>query len=315
MDRNIGNLVGRIRSAAKVSETEAHRIATEMCVDGIRSAAEAEALLEFNAVLNGRQSDWDSQFIRAMRDYLLLRTVPEGGLSAENLDWLRVVLTPEGFVSAANELDLLILLQKQAESLPDGFGLFVQGCICEHIVRQGHASHDDVLRLRRALSPEPLGGEGWIGRDEARLLIKTNDRLGRVVNDPAWNDLFARAIGNHLLARSHPRPASERLALSRGQWLEESKIRPGQSVGCLKLGFSTGRWFENINAVPETAALARLHASAAADHVADPSEAQRGWLRRRLGWDSNLSQAERALVDFLNAEAPGLVSGLVIAAG
>ena len=312
MDRQADNLVERMQSAAKLSAEDARHLAIEMCNDGIRSAPEAEAVLDFNARLPQDDPDWASQFIRAMRDYLLLRTEPEGNLSDADLDWLSDILAPEGLVRTGRELDLLILLQKQADSLPARFGLFALHCACERLVNTVAVTAEEVGRIRQILLGSAPEAAPWISREEAKILFQTNDLLGGSPLDPSWSRLFARTIGNHLVAQAHPFPSRERLGLARENWIAQEDTRPGQMVGCLSLGFMTGGWFETMCESADKAALARQMAHEASGMGQQMTD-KRGWLRRRLGWDG-LNVSERAMVDFLNLEAPGLTTGLVVAA-
>ena len=38
------------------------------------------------------------------------------------------------------------------------------------------------------------------------------------------------------------------------------------------------------------------------------------WFLKRLGWDNQISPAEKALIEFLKAEAPGFINGVTVAA-
>ena len=213
-------LVARMESAARVSADEARQIAEQMCADGIRSAPEAEALVEYNTRLDGHDADWSALFQRALRDYVLLRTVPEGSVSDDNLLWLRDTLAPEGHVRNTGELDFLILLQRQADSVPQDYDRFVLKAVCRQILREGSASAANTARVRKVLSASRRTGGEWISRDEARRLWKTNTELGKAANDPAWNALFARSIGNYLYVCTCPHPRAAGEALSREAWLD-----------------------------------------------------------------------------------------------
>lgn len=308
-------LVARMETAARLSADEARQIAEKMCAEGIRSAAEAEALVDFNLRIAVRDADWAGQFQRALRDYVLLRTVPEGRLSDINFTWLRETFTPAGQVRNASELDVLIMLQRQAETVPAGYDLFVLKAVCDCIVREGSAGAANVARLYRVLATARPGRVAWISRAEARCLWKTNTDLGKAANDPSWNHLFARAIGNHLFASACPQPGKSADALSRETWLNPAVDTPGQLTAGLDTKFTQESWFELVSPSAATAHAAREAAAALAASQDGHTSGVGDWLRRRLGWDNAANQAERALVDFLNAEAPGLTAGLVVAAG
>jgi hypothetical protein len=78
--------------------------------------------------------------------------------------------------------------------------------------------------------------------------------------------------------------------------------------------FDAGRWFERVAYDPRKAELARKAARAAAQRAGEAvTEEETDWFMRRLRWDGQVSPAERALVDFLKREAPGLTHGLTAA--
>ncbi|KCZ52111.1 hypothetical protein [Hyphomonas pacifica] len=314
MDLASRDLVQRIQSAVRLSEADMRRLAAEMCADGIRTAPEAEAVLYCHARLDRLGEDWPGLFIRALRDYLLLRTEPEGEVSADNLAWLRQHVAPDGRVRTLSELDLLIVLYRQAETVTEGYGLFVLECLCEWMISAGKAEGPIIERIGTVLAMGEKGGTPWVSHAEAVVLLRTNDSLGRAGDDTAWSRVFARAVGNYLMARAHPNPQGDRQALARKNWIGSADSRPGQYIGCLALGFNKGRWFEDVSQSPELARLARQMASEAANDQAVAQSQKRSWLRRRLGWEKT-GEADRALVDFLNQEAPGLTTGLVVATG
>lgn len=313
MTAPMSRLFERIQSVARLSRDDTRRLAQDMCADGLRSRPEAEALFDCNVRLGKGDPEWDNEFARAMRDYLLLRTEPEGSLSAENLAWLSGKVFQSDGVRTPGDLTLLVMLIRQADEVPEGFGLTVLKAVCQQMRSDGGATPDLIAKVSAVLAAGGTEAAPWISRAEAAILMDTNDRLQPDMCDPAWALLFARALGNHLLAAAHPRPEAERLALNRRSWLASTNERPGKYVGCLALGFDKGRWFEAISLDAEMAARARMAAvqsAARTPPVAGPGN--KSWLQRRLGWSENESPS-CALVDFINREAPGLTAGLVAA--
>ena len=187
--------------------------------------------------------------------------------------------------------------------------------VCRQILREGSASAANTARVRKVLSASRRTGGEWISRDEARRLWKTNTELGKAANDPAWNALFARSIGNYLYVCTCPHPRAAGEALSREAWLDAADDVPGCLTAGLDASFTEASWFESISRSAVTAREARQAAAEAAAAHGDHPGSMKTWLRRRLGWDNAANPAERALVDFLNREAPGLTAGLTIAAG
>lgn len=168
--------------------------------------------------------------------------------------------------------------------------------------------------MRRALFAPAGEGAIWVTREEATVLYLTNDAIAFAKNDPAWNDLFARAIANHLLAAAHPSPMSESEALERERWLGEG-ADVGDFLAKITNGFAEGSWFEKVSYNTDKAADARMAAREAALREAEQvDDEENAWFLKRLGWDKKISPAERALVDFLKQEAPGFADGIAVIA-
>ena len=59
-----------------------------------------------------------------------------------------------------------------------------------------------------------------ITRSEAELLFDIADATNEAENDPAWTDLFAKAIANAIMAASGYSAPNREEALRREAWLE-----------------------------------------------------------------------------------------------
>jgi hypothetical protein len=313
MVRSTNRIIQQIQAVSQRSREEARQVAQEMCARGPKSDAEAEALIDFNARMKGEDADWDSRFVRVLADYVLARDAAGGALTQTNLEWLQDRIALAGGLRNRNLASLFMRLLRKASETPAGFGLIVLSHICDQMVRAGHADARLVCKIAETLSCLSEEHAPWISRAEAAILYQAQDALQGCANDPAWNFLFARAIGNHLVARAHPNPYSERHALSRKHWLDQNDSRPGKFVGCLALGFDKGRWFEQLGREAERASHARRAASLAAKRKPSPSTARTVWWRKTPS-PAPITSASHALVDFLDREAPGLVVGLVVAA-
>ena len=204
---------------------------------------------------------------------------------------------------------------RYAEGAPQSLGLFTLQAICDYAKREGSVDAFTVERLRRALYAPAGDGATWVTRKEAAYLFDLSDAVGRSKNDTSWNDLFARAIGNHLMAAAHPSPQSEQDAFAREKWLE---ARSGGVAGMFAKAAKSlggGTWFEKVAYSEKKAASARIAAREAANRAAEQVDTQEeNWLVDRLGWDKDVNLAERALIDFLKKEAPGFTVGIVEAA-
>ncbi|MCF6328542.1 MAG: hypothetical protein L3J02_01910 [Henriciella sp.] len=315
MDQDLQAILSQVEKLGEMSEIEAKRIVDDVYRDGIVSRAEAEALFLMNDNLVKADARWNDRFIEAVKDFLITREAPEGWVTSEECDWLLVQINKSGSTPGLLEIDLVLSLLRYAEGAPVELSRFGLNAISGQIVAAGKASAEMVERMRKALYASSGETGIWVSRYEATVLFKTNDAIGFAKNHASWNDLFARAIGNHLLASAHPDPQSEDEALARAAWLEDTSSNIGGFISKMAGSFAQDNWFNKITFDPQKAARAREVANAIALREAEKvTKDENAWFMKRLGWDQKISPAERALIGFLKAEAPGFTHGLAIAA-
>lgn len=301
-------LLNKMDDLRKSSAVSAGDLVSRVFRDGVVSRSEAETLFSLNDRLKRRSEQWDKRFILAICDFLLETEAPAGWVSDEEADWLLERLGGTQNAPRAVDIDLLVSLLRKAEGAPPRLGVFALTLACQRIQNAGLADEAETERVRGALYAPGGAGGLWVTRDEARLLFETNDAIAQARNDVAWNDLFARAIGNHLLAAAHPDPDTIGEALRREIWLKSSS---GGVFEAFADVFRVGDWFSRVTSSPKLAADARHLAREAADRAAAGVNAEeQGWFLKRLGWDNQISRAEESLMAFLSKEAPGFSVGL-----
>ena len=178
-----------------------------------------------------------------------------------------------------------------------------------------------VERLRRASSaatrPNSIrrilfafGGDGNIAvtRDEAEVLFDINDASATAENDPAWNDLFVKAIANFMMAASGYQAPSRQEALRREDWLDEpSARRLGGFFSRMAAGGLRGALNAYRQPDMEQAWAARNKSMEAAIKSAETISAEEAeWLARRMGRDGTFHENEKALLRFIRDEAPSI---------
>lgn len=304
-------LMARITQLGAISEAEARRIVNEVYSDGVVSREEAEALFRLNDQLADRDPLWVERFIEAIRDFLLLREAPEGWIDDDEADWLVSIIGRDGHVETESEIDLMLEVLRHAEGAPEKLSRFCLEAVSHRIIRNGVADEAMTERMRRILFA-PAGEAGlWVNRHEATVLFMTNDAIAEAPNAKSWNNIFAKAILNHLVSAAHPDPATEADVLSREAWLKDSKVSVGGFLSRMASAFTSGSWFDKISEDPEAAARARYMAKEAAAKAGKTvAEDEEKWFLRRLGWDKSVSPAERTLIELLKTEAPGFARGL-----
>lgn len=312
MGQELKVMMANVEKLGEVSESEALRIVNETYADGIVSRGEAEALFRLNDVLKSTDPQWASRFQEALKDFLLTREAPEGWVTDEEADWLLTQIKIDGEKPGLDEIDLLLTLLRHADGVPERLAIYTLEAISNRIIADGVANLNMVERMRTALFAGAGQGGLWVTQQEAALLFKTNDAIAQARNASTWNDFFARAIGNHLMARAHPEPTTVDGALSREAWLKDTSVKPGGLFARMGASFASGSWFESVTYSSKKAAKARQAAAEAADRKAETvTETENAWLSQRLGWDGAISPAEYALIEFLKKEAPGFAQGLV----
>ena len=314
MNQETKVLMARVAKLGEISETEAHRIVNEIYKDGIVSRQEAESLFRLNDMLSAMDPAWVSRFQEAMKDFLLTREPPEGWITDGEADWLIAQVKNDAHTPSLDELDLLIELLRKADGAPEKLARFTIEAVSDRIIADGIASLNMVERMRYALYAGAGHGGLWVSQYEAGILFKTNDAIAEADNAPSWNDLFARAVGNHLMARAHPDPQNVEGALARERWLQDTSSSTGGFFARMGESFGSGNWFEMITHNGRKAARARQKAAEAADREAEKvTEFEHEWLLSGVGADGKVSPAETALIEFLRREAPGFAQGLAVA--
>ncbi len=314
MDQGFEGLLAQISAVVKLSEDDASRVATDMYRHGILSLTDAEALFRVNFTTAGTDPAWDRLFIAAMKDFVLVHSDPKSWVTEDETDWLIDHIKRDTTGPIASEVDLLLQIIRYAEGVPERLGYFALQMACARITHVGKAAPEDVERVRRALIVPAGECQSWISGPEAELLVRTNDAIAFSANDPSWNDLFARAVSNHLMARAHPEPFSERSLLSRDHWVGDMRPEPGTFLEHARTGVADDGWFHPICQNDDKADAARRVARQAALRESNiGTEDETSWFLQRLELDKSVSLAERALIDFLKLEAPGFTQGLAVA--
>ena len=306
MDRNTEALFTKVASLGEMSEDDALRIVQEVYRDGIVSRAEAENLYRLHPTLKNVDDNWAGRFIETVRDYIVENETPHGWVNEEECDWLIALTDLENTTPSAFDIDLLIAILRKTEGAPDRLAETVLAAMVRLIKEEGVVSSERVEDLR-AIMFAPTGHQGlWISRLEAQCLFEINDAVASAHNAPSWDDFFARAIGNHLMSRSHPSPQSEADALAREKWLQDTSVNVGGLLSRAASSFFEGDWWKSVLHNSDHSIASQYAAREAGDQAAeDITMSEQEWLNQRLGWDNQISSAEKALINFLKDEVPG----------
>ena len=198
--------------------------------DGMIHEEDAVAMFAANRVLGGRNVEFNKLFVEALTDFVVYQQKPTGRVCAEQAQWLIDQMGgPGGHVETVSEIDLLVNIMEEAHEIPTELATFAISQV-KHaaITGEGPAARGrvhfsrtvdgrDVELLSRML--EKSGGTlgASVSREEADLLFDIADACSSSPNDHAWDQLFARAIANHLLGGSaQQRRATEHVPFVHG---------------------------------------------------------------------------------------------------
>jgi hypothetical protein len=188
------------------------------------------------------------------------------------------------------------------KAVVDGEGPLARGGSLE----PGRVGRHEAELVRRILYA--FGGEGSVAitRAEAEILFDINDATAEADNDPAWSDLFVKAVANSLMAASGYQVPSRGEALRREAWLDAptggvADVFSRMAAGGLRGILQAYRQPDNA----EQGWAARNAAMQAQSAAAEPVTAEEAeWLARRIGRDGVLGPNEKALLRFIRDEAP-----------
>jgi hypothetical protein len=273
---------------------------------------EADALFRINADAGTVSREWRDLYIEAMADFVVHQQNPAGYVDDAKTAWLLSAISRKNRVRE-DELEMLIHVLEAADQTPEKLSAFVLGLV-ETLLMRGF-EHDGTLapanieRLSRVLFASGGDGAYAVTRHEAEALFDMNDALKGAAVDPAWTDLFVRAVGNAVMYEA--RWAADRDREKRDEaWIADVSTHPyrrigaqlasGNALAAVADGFrQLGHWdFMNHDLEPVEAGDEAMEARAQAV-TADEAH----WLVALLRRDGRLDANEKALVEFLRANA------------
>ena len=312
------DILTRVRATGKITAEDA--LAARRAVygnDGAIDGHEFEALFAIDEAARESDPAWNMLLVEAGTDLIVHQQKPSGYVDEANADWLIARIGKDGMVKTATELELLIKILEAAQSSPEKLVKFalrqVQYAVVDGVgplanggeLEPGRVTRGEADLVRRILYA--FGGEAGIAitRSEAEVLFDINDKSVEADNDPAWTDLFVKAIANCIMAASGYVVPPRQVALRREEWLDTANGGVADFFARMVSGGLHGI-IESYKLPPGEAAWAersrQMDAAIAVAEVVNEDEA--GWLAHRIGRDGNLHENEKALLRFIRAESP-----------
>lgn len=253
-------------------------------------------------------TEWTSLFSEALTDYVVHQNVPQDYIPQHKADWLVAELAKGGGISSRAEFAMLIDVMTSALGVPPSLSTFalqeIKAAIMngrrDAITGEDHparvVTRSDVEALRTVLYAATTGAVGHVTREEAEALFDIADATAGAQVDPSFDDLFARAVGNYLMAVSLDLPDAAQ-ALHREKWLDQEESL-------------SGFFSRMFSRAPEDWAKPQGDDQASRADSEKITASEASWVIAHLTRDGELTSAEKRLLRFLGAEAASIPQAL-----
>lgn len=290
-----------------IDESDALALRREIYAKDAPSEADLARAIAFGRSADAHADAFVDLICELAADVLVNNVDPPKYIQQADADWLVGRLA--GGLASRAEYAMLTHVIARAVSVPPSLAAFALAEI-ERAVVMGAAGHPaglvtaaDIEALRIVAYAAVEGSALHVTRDAAEALFRIGDALADGAENPAFDDFFAKAIGNYMmgLAFRWMPTAAEKKKME--DWLDAPAPGFGDFVASM-LDFSRLDDGVDIDAA-QNAADARDMPKAAA---IDAGEAE--WLVSRLNRDGRISPAEKRLLRFLKEESPAIAPAL-----
>jgi len=269
--------------------------------------------------------EYDDLLSEVACDLIVNQVDPPKYISQANADWFAAQLGGDSGLGCRAEFEMLVDVLRYAVSIPASLASFAVAEMEKAIV-EGHrgadgavdhatgiVAHDDVEALRNAVFAATEGSSVHVTRTSAEALFHIAHATAGASNDPAFDDFFARAIGNYLLGIANRWTPSVAEEIQKEKWLDEKAPGFGSFLSSI---FGGGkRESASLDELVEREARAENDADAQAMAAAGGIDAgEADWLLDHLTRDGSITSAEKQLLRFLKQEAntlPPALSALI----
>ena len=291
--------------------------------DDAIAVADADALFVINRTCCVQDASWQPFFVAAVADFIVGNAEPRGYINTENADWLLERISCEGRLETPTALEILIGAMAEARWSPESLVCHALNAVKDAILcgdgtlrygkrfAPGVVTEGDVELLRRIILAYDGDGNSALSRAEAEILVEINDATADKTDNPAWTELFVKALSGMAMASSGLQAPSRQEALQREQWQQtRGDFGPADLVRQMfKIGLSG--WFDHfVEQSPEQRELARLdreRREIIVNEVVRDDEA--AWLVGQINRVGALTYNEQCLLENLKGERSKLLPG------
>ena len=313
--------IDEILARGSIKDSDVGRFRRVLYEDGVISSDEAELLFRLNEGCALKDASWADLFVEGVTDYIVFQERPQGYVTAANAHWLIDRVCKTGAIDSRTELELIVNVIDKARWAPvslvkfaleqvkraviSGSGPLRSGMMLE----PGRITEGEVDLLRRILYA--FGGDGHVAvtRDEADILFDIDEAVEAADTNPAWTDLFVKAIANVIMSTSGYAVPTREEALRQEAALDHPEQKTSVLAFLLSMVQSNLEQIQDAyqNQTAEERALAHLeHQRIEIITNETITQVEASWLAARLGRDGRLSPSEQALVAYLKHESPNI---------
>ena len=283
--------------------------------NGVLCKDEAIGLFAVHGNCTTKCAEWDVFFVEALSDFVVENVEPSGYINEKQAKWLVSAISRGKHVASRTEMELLITVLEKSKRSPEMLSAFAlsqvahaifdhKGPLADQNRRQNVITSRDVELLRRILYA--FGGDGSIGitRSEAEVLFRLNDKSIETENDPAWSDLFVKAIANYMMAVSNYAVPTREEALRREEWLNKAGETRSFFTRMMADGLKGIMQAYLAPSGKEPAFAQRNNDFEQNEKVASAvTETEAHWLVERMNKDGYIRSNEKMLLSFLKKES------------
>jgi hypothetical protein len=280
---------------------------------GLGRAAGPKACAEYADLLSEAASD------------LLVRQVdPPGYIAPADADWLIGQLTEGGGLSCRAEFSMLVDVLGHAVSAPPTLSEFAvreveKAILTGRRLATGEADHapgivtaGDVAALHSLVFAPTEGSSLHVTRESAEALFDIAHATASADNDAAFDDFFAKAVGNYLMGVAFRWTSSAAEAREHEKWADHATsfadffTKMVEQPLAQRFG-GLSRVTKTVDQIEEDVFAGENDADDAAIQEASALKASEAdWLIAHLTRGGALSSAEKRLLAFLAKEAASM---------
>ena len=226
----LATLEAEVRRTGRIGADHVRQLRREIYRNGSIGREEAEVLFRLNRQSRGDDPAWAEFYVEALTDFFYWREGSDSQLTADAEQMLFEWIGSRPAVDDPTELRLLLNLIFRTNACSERFRGLVQKAVEQSVLHSEHALFGDAGRRQGAIDKADVevirrlvygtGGQNGlaISRAEAEFLFALNRATAGADNDPAWRELFVKAITMHLLFGGE---SPERIDEDEAAWLTD----------------------------------------------------------------------------------------------